>query len=300
VGTIAKLTMREYLDTARVSSGMCQTIDAQSPLHAWYDSPWNPNRERRESTPADIGTYAHACLLEGGLASVRVFDPADFPNAKGEGVASGWTNKAIKSARDEARAAGQIPILREDFDAVVQMVNTAKEYLACSELSGILEGGEAEVTILFEQRDVKCKARADFVSGKTCLSYKTTTATANPGVWARTRLPSLDIASVFYERAVAAGYGITGVSCIHLVQEQSPPYACSLVALAEGWRDLAAAKLDAALAAWRAWMDGAVATPYDGRVAYAEPKAWDITEFEERQMAKVLARADLGEDGSWA
>jgi hypothetical protein len=296
---IRAMSMREYLDTRAVSSGMCQTIYAQSPLHAWYQSAWNPYREDRAGKFADIGSYAHACLLEGGMTNVCVLDPADFPNASGGGVATGWTNKAIRSARDEARAAGQLPILRSDFDAVLAMVNAAKEYIGQSELAGVLEGGEAEVSILFEHRGVQCKARADWVKGHTCLSYKTTASSANPRAWARMQLPGYDIASAFYERAVAAGYGLRGVNVVHLVQEQSPPYACSLVALAPAWRDLANAKLDAALTAWRAWLDAPKAAPYEGHIAYAEPRAWDITEYEEREMAKVLERADLSEDGRW-
>lgn len=290
-----RMSMVDYLNYKAVSSGMCHRILTQSPLHAWMNSPWNPKREPNDSGIADIGTLAHACLLEGGTDNVRVFDPADFPNANGKGAATGWTNKAIREARETARAAGEIPVLRENFDAVQAMVYAAQEYIAQSELSGIFDDGEPEVTLFFDQDGIACKARADFLvtDKRICLSYKTTNGSANPESWSRTQLPMYDVATVFYERAVAAACQSDEVMCVHLVQEQREPYACSLVALSPALRELASAKLDKALSAWSACVASGRFPAYTARICYAEPKAWQVSDFEEKLINSAFSNDEL-------
>lgn len=279
------MPMEEYLATEALSSGMCHTIVAQSPLHAWHDSPWNPGREDDSPDTANIGKLAHACLLEGGTDNCRVFDPANYPNATGKGVATGWTNKAIREARDAAIAAGEIPLLQDDFAAVQAMVKTAQQFIAHSELKGIFDAGESEVTILFDIDGVPCKARADRISAdkRIHLSYKTVGRTANPEPWIRTQLPSLDIAAVFYEAAVRSAYGIEGVTTVHLIQEQEPPHACSLVALAPAYRDLAQHRLSLAVATWKECLKTGKFPAYSSRIHYAEPMPWMQAEQLERQ-----------------
>jgi PDDEXK-like domain of unknown function (DUF3799) len=291
---IAKMTMPEYIAHKAISSGLCHRILAQSPLHAWIDSPWNPAREQDNSAVADIGTIAHACLLEGGTNALAVIDPEDY-HAKNGNIPDGWTNKAIRGARDTARAEGKIPILVEQFEGVHMMVIAAKTYLASSELAGILDDGEPEVTMLFDMNGLACKARADFLATdrRICLSYKTTLGSAKPDAWIRTQLPGYDAATLFYERAVCIAYGVDSCLAVHLVQEQHPPYSCSLVALSPAWRELAAAKLDSALETWRRCVENDAWPAYPTRIAYAEPRAWQINEAEEMQVNTAFSEVEL-------
>lgn len=294
-GVILDMPMADYLALKAFSSGMAHRLLSHSPLHAWIDSPWNPNRPADDNEAAEIGTLAHACLLEGGTDNVRVFNPADFPNKTGKGVATGWTNNAIREARDAARAAGEIPILREHFDEVQEMVKTAKDYIADSELDGIFEDGQPEVVMLFDQGGIACKARADFLKSdrRICLSYKTVGRSANPDVWIRAQLPQVDAATVFYERAVMASCGVEEVTVVHLIQEIVPPYACSLVALSPAYRALAEQRLDSALAVWKRCADKGYFPPYPSRIAYAEPKPWQQAEQEEREADTLLSDDEL-------
>ncbi len=296
VGEIERrISMSDYLSIKALSSGMCQTILSQSPLHAWHDSPWNPDREDDSPDTANIGKLAHACLLEGGTDNCRVFDPSQFPNAKGGGVATGWTNKAIRDAKAASIAASEIPLLISDFAAVQRMVKAVQTFIAGSELRGIFDKGESEVTMLFEIDGVPCKARADRISAdkRINLSYKTVGRTANPDPWIRTQLPGLDVAAVFYEAAVRAAYGVEDVTTVHLIQEQEPPHACSLVALAPPYRALAEHRLSVAVATWKECLKTGVYRAYSPRIHYAEPKPWQQAEAEEREINTAFSNDEL-------
>lgn len=266
-----KLTMAEYIDHRAVSSGMLHTLLAQSPYHAWFDSPFNPKRPREDSGTMDIGTYAHACLLEGGCTNLVVVEADD------------WRTKAAREARDNARATGRLPILAQKLPEVALMVERAQAYIAASEIRGVFDSGVAEQTILFEECGVECKARPDWLTAdhRICLSYKTTAGSANPDAWIRNQLPSYDLATVFYESAVLSLAPDADVRTVHLVQEQCEPYSCALVSLGPAFRELACRKFDMALKQWRDCAERGKWPAYPTRIAYAEPKPWQIAEVDE-------------------
>lgn len=267
------MSMSDYLSLKALSSGVCHRVLSESPLHARLASPWNASRDQDNSKVADIGSAAHKCLLEGTEGGIVVIDADD------------WRTKAAKELRDQAYAAGNIPILLGKMDAVRAMVTAARDYLAASELKGIFDTGAAEVTILFTQREaIPCKIRCDWLTEdkQIILSYKTTAGSANPDSWIRTQLPQYDIATVFYERGVLTACDTERTRCVHLIQEQTFPYACSLVALAPAYRELAAHRLDMALATWEACEATGIWRGYPTRIAWAEPKPWQQAEAEER------------------
>ncbi len=292
---VARVTMSEYLALKRFSSGMAQTIITQSPLHAWHDSTWNPSREDDRSEAADIGTLAHSCLLEGGTDNVRVFDPSDFPNKNGKGVATGWTNTAIRAARDAAIAEGEIPMLRENFDGVQAMVKAAQKFIASSELAGIFDAGEPEATLLFELNGIQCKARPDWLPAnrRISLSYKTVGQSAAPAPWIRTAMPSLSIGTVFSEQAIQICFDVERHICVHLIQETYAPFACSLVALSPAYRDMATYQLDTAMATWKSCVAKNHFPAYQNRIHYAEPMPWQQVDAEEREADTLLTNDEL-------
>lgn len=267
------MSMVDYLSLKALSSGVCHRILSESPLHARLSSPWNASHVSDNSKVADIGSAAHKCLLEGTEAGIAII------------LADDWRTKAAKEARDIAYAAGHIPILEGKMVAVRAMVTAARDYLSASELKGIFDTGAAEVTIQFTQREtIPCKIRCDWLTEdkQIILSYKTTAGSANPDSWIRTQLPQYDMATVFYERGVLAACETEQTRCVHLIQEQSFPYACSLVALAPAYRELAAHRLDMALATWESCTASGHWPAYPTRIAWAEPKPWQQAEAEER------------------
>jgi hypothetical protein len=273
VATTKKMTMSEYLSLNALSSGVCHKILSESPLHARLASPWNDSLDRDNSKTADIGSAAHACLLEGSENGIQIIDADD------------WRTKVAKELRDAAYSDGKIPMLAGKMRGVRAMVDAAREYLANSEIAGVFDTGEPEVTLLFELAEIPCKARCDWLTAdrRICLSYKTTQGSANPDSWIRTQLPQYDLATVFYEAGVRAACKVEGTSCIHLVQEQNYPYSCSLISLDPAYKAMAESKLDRALAIWSDCTATSKWPAYPSRICYAEPKAWQQAEAEEKQ-----------------
>lgn len=279
---LRKMTMAEYLSFKALSSGTAHRILAESPYHAWYGSVFNPAATREDSSAMDIGTYAHAMLLEGGTDALVIVDAKD------------WKTKAAQEARDVARFEGKLPILARKVAEAQDMVKAAQDYIAHSEIAGIFDNGAAEQTLIWTETcdsgEVLCKARADWLTAdkRICLSYKTTAGSANPDIWIRTQLPSLDLATVFYECAVSEVFPQTEETrCVHLVQEQTAPYACSLIALSPALRDLAERKRDRAIALWADCIATGYFPAYPNRICYAEPKPWQEQQFEEQEAHRA-------------
>ena len=282
---VQDMPMRDYLSLKALSSGLCHRILSESPLHARLASPWNDSRDSDNSKVADIGSVAHKLLLEGNENGISIIDADD------------WRTKAAKELRDAAYAEGRIPMLAGKMDYVRAMVAAANDYLSTSQLAGVFTNGAPEVTLLFELNGIKCKGRCDWLTEERslCLSYKTTAGSANPDSWIRTQLPQYDMATVFYERGVLAACGVTETRVVHLVQEQSYPYACSLIGLAPAYRAMADMRLNQALALWAKCAENGNWPAYTSRVCYAEPKPWMMAEAEEREADTAFSNDELKE-----
>lgn len=273
-GSVTRLTMPEYLSLKAFSAGLAYRILAESPLHAWYDSPYNPDRHGDNGQAADIGTYAHALLLEGELPSLL---PLDFPDFK---------TKAAREARDAAYAEGKTPILARKLQPVRTMVERARQYVESTPLAGLFANGEPELSITWTERGVECKARPDWLSKdrRIILSYKTTPGSAAPDSWIRRQLPLYAIGMPLYERGVRSVFGVERTRVVHLTQEQKPPYACSLIALDPAAQDVAERKLDRALSLWRECLETKRFPAYPLDICYAEARAWEMAEVEQAEI----------------
>lgn len=270
-GIYQDMRMSDYLAIEALSSGTCTRILSESAMHAWTESYLNPNRANKNSKEMDIGTFAHAMLLEGGTDALVVIEADD------------WRTKAAKESRDAAYATGKLPILARKIEEVEAMVAAAKDYLAGCELAGIMDAGAAEQTVIGFMEGVICKGRCDWLTGDKSinLSYKTTAGTAEPESWIRTQLPGYDLATAFYERLVRTACEVNECETIYLVQEQAAPYACSLIGLSPAMRALANQKLDTALQIWGHCLKTGKFPAYPSSICYAEPKPWQLEQAEQ-------------------
>lgn len=284
-GTYPKMTMDDYLAIKAFSSGMAHRILTQSPLHAWLDSPWNPAREDDSNKASDIGTIAHDMLLEGGTGIIERIDPRDYPAEKTGAIPQGWTNKAIRAARDAARAAGKIPLFPADIDAVTATVESAKEYIAHSELAGVFDTGAPEQTIVWQDGATLCKARPDWLNEGVCLHLKTTKRSVHPSAFERMAINmGYDVSLAFYARACDSFRDADSTEHYILAIEQEPPYACKLFALSNAQADISARKVERALNAWAACVKVNRWPAYDGSVHFIEPTPWDMAREEQAMI----------------
>ena len=270
------IPMADYLTMPGLSASRCHTILTQSPFHAYHDEGGEP------SEASEIGTAIHDVLLEGVDRIVEI-DALD------------WRTKDAKTLRDEARTQGKIPILKHKAIQVWHAVNAAKEYIAKSEIAGVFDDGKPEQTIIWKEGEMLCKARPDWLTTdrSILLHVKTTQGSAQPDSWIRNMLTGMgyDVAVAFYERGLFENTPMEQMrrdsKSVFLVIEQNPPYGCSLIGLDPAMQDLAARKVERAIATWQRCKATGIYPAYPSRICYAAPKPWELAAEEEVNLSDV-------------
>ena len=260
-----------------LSASLAKSVANQSPLHAWAQHPrLNPEYEPTHSDKFDLGTAAHAMLLEGADNFVVV-------------EADGWTTKAARAERDEARAAGHTPLLRSQYDRVCAMVEAAHQQLDQFERDEneaaprpFIDGAPEQTVIWQESEHVWCRSRLDWLRSDRLYidDYKTTATSANPIDYAKTLAnQAFDVQAKFYARGIKH---LTGVEPTFrfIVQETSPPYALCVVSLPPEWMELAAKKVNYAIRTWGACISRNEWPGYPTRTCYLDPPAWELAKWE--------------------
>lgn len=261
--------------TPSLSASIAHILCTGSPAHARMAHPrLNPDYRSKETAHFDLGTAAHALLLEGRDA-VAVIDADD------------WRTKAAKEARDEAREAGKIPLLEAQFYDVRAMVGSAHEQLA--RFDGIVPffvDGKPEQPIAWQEKGgVRCRSLIDWLHDdyRTIDDYKTTSRSANPEQWTRSLFSfGGDIQAAFYRRGVKAVFG-REPEFRFVVQETFPPYALSVIGVGPDVLLMADKKIDYALSVWKRCLEDDHWPGYPQRVCYAELPAWEEYRWLERE-----------------
>ena len=280
---IYSIPMERYLadpcPQPSLSSGIIHAICSESPLHAFTQHPrLNPGAAGEEKEIMDVGTIAHALLLEGISKAIVL----DFPD---------WRTKASKEAREAARASGQVPILAAKYDAVMRMIRAARQQLnEHKEAHDAFTNGLPEQTIIWQEEGLWCRARPDWLHDSHAImdDYKTTGATANPEVLSRTLFTNgWDIQDAWYRRGLKA---ITGKDAQFrfIVQETYAPHALSVIALGPDVLMLAEKKIMFAMDVWRACLEEDRWPGYPTRTCYAELPSYEETRWLTKETADAV------------
>lgn len=266
-----------------LSSSIAKLLCDRSPRHAWTNHPrLNPEFERPDEQKFDVGTAAHAMLLDGQ----DICTPCDFPD---------WRTKAAREARDQAREQGRIPLLLDQWVRAKDMVAAVRAQLDQVDAQPpLLTAGKPEQTIVWQDGGVTCRARIDWLRDdhQAVDDLKTTSGTANPREWAHRRLWDMgaDIQVAFYQRGLKH---LTGhvPDFRFVVVETAPPYALSVISLAPSALALAREKVDYAISTWRTCMATGEWPAYAPRVAHAESPAWAEMQWLEARQLDQEAKA---------
>jgi hypothetical protein len=253
-----------------LSSGIAKILLNKSPRHAWIAHPrLNPKWQPHNKKEFDIGTAAHALLLEGKQSKICVIDAED------------WRTKAAKEQRDEAYANGLTPLLAKHNVAVNRMVDAAKEYIEQTHLKGIFDNGKPEQTVTLDEAGVSLKGRLDWITNdrRIVLDYKTT-GDASPDAFSRqiSRM-GYDIQEQFYLR-ILAGNGCEDTEFYFLAQEDEYPHLCSLHRLHPSMQEYGAVKVQQAIDLWRKCMESGKWPGYPTDVCYTVLSNWQMAEME--------------------
>lgn len=260
-------------DQPTLSASVAHILCQQSPAHARASHPrLNPDFEREEKDAFDLGTAAHALLLEGrdGICVV---------------AADSWRTKDAQAIRDETRAAGRIPLLAKDYDRVIAMVDAANKQLDQHGASPRpFTAGKAEQTLVWDDSGVLCRARLDWLHDdhRTIDDYKTTTSAelgwfSGKGIYNH----GYDLKAAFYLRGVKA---LTGVDAEFrwIAQEKAAPYALSVLTPGPDMLALAEAKVQYAIDLWRGCLLNDDWPAYSRSVATAEMPWWAEAQWLEK------------------
>lgn len=288
-----KLTHDEYhADPCPVPSMSRGTVVdiLSSPAKAFWNHP-RLNKELkddRDESKFNQGSAAHNLLLEGGsrIAVISGFDD--------------WKKQAGRDARDDAMNNGMIPLLEKTFDSLCLMVGSAKVQIAASELglSDLPGTGQAEMTYIAKDGETWERCMVDWISndGGLILDYKTTGTSAHPSKFSR-HISDMQypIQHVWYRRVVQMATGIAP-RFVWIAQEDEPPYLCSFMGIDPMNEAIAQEKVEWAVRLWRKSMEYNEWPGYPRRICYAEPKPWELTEWEEKKAAYKTIYGEQGQE----
>ncbi len=297
-GIHPKRPMSEYLALPAASASLIRTLLDRCPAAAWFDSYLNPAYQPSTSAAMNAGTIAHSILLEGSPNGVAVFDPAAFTGPRG-GVPKGWTNDAIRAARDAAIAAGKIPVFAADMEQIMAMVEAAEAFIeGLRDTEPAIwaafqpDGGDSELTMVWQEGDTLCKMRPDRISRdrRLIVDYKSTARSVEPSSWGRTQFAGMGyyISAAWYRRGVRALCG-ADPEYVFLAQETEPPYLCSLVGTDPHAFALGGDKVEVGLSRWAACVAANRFPAYPSRVCYPDLPAWMDADWEARSQSDEWA-----------
>ena len=248
-----------------VNSGMLWALLNQSPQHAKAQHPrLNPEHEQDASARLDIGSIAHALLLEEDSSKVVVIEADD------------WRKKDTKEQRDAARAEGKLPILSKDYFGIQAMVTAARFQIAKSEFATDFKEAIPEQTLIWQHEGVWCRSRPDKATKdwRILFDYKTA-ASAHPGAFQRAMVQNgYDLQAELGMMGAEALTGTTRLTFVFLVQELDPPYAMSFISMSPAWQELAHQKVLRGLSTWKGCIRTNDWPSYTPQVAYVEPPGY--------------------------
>lgn len=265
-------------DRPTLSASIAKLLISHSPLHAYTAHPrLNPDYVKQEDDKFSVGTSAHALLLQGE----SVFEVI---------LADDWKKQATRDLRDEAKAAGRIPLLAKDVERVQAMVSAVREQIGTLDVQPpLFSGGTAERTLVWDDMGVLCRARLDWLRDDLSAvdDLKTTSRPANPEQWSRTLFSmGYDVQAAFYLRGIRA---VTGADAEFrfVVVETAPPYALSVLSLMPAALELANDKVTYAINRWRDCLASGVWAGYPTRVCWAEAPGWHEAAWMEREAREA-------------
>lgn len=275
-----------------LSASIAKLLIEASPRHAWHAHPrLNPGHEPEEATQFDIGSAAHTLLLRDERALTVI-------------AADSYRTKEAKALRDAARLAGSIPILEKHYDDVRRMADAARTQLAAHEASDAFTDGKPEQTLIHEDAGTWFRSMLDWLPAKGSIfyDYKSTGGSASPELWRRSIFDrGYDVQAAFYRRMIRAVLGgVQEPRFRFVIQETTPPYCLSVIALAPDAVDLAERKVDEAIRIWRWCMERDSWPGYPAHVCYVDAPPWQ----EARQMEREVVREqyegnDMGRLVDW-
>jgi len=280
--------------TPSLSRSIGQKLLDESARHAWTAHPrlnTAPKTEEKPEKRAEIGSAAHALLL----SQPTKIEMIDAPTYQ--------TNEA-KRRRIEAHKTGAIPLLKEDYELLMDMMNVAKRELSVHEESVVraLVTGEQigeyynEITACWQDAvgGHWCRARIDrlVIEPKriTVIDYKTTEMSAAPDTVQKAIYNNdYELQDGFYRRGIRQLFPEIDrheieLDFLFVVQEQKAPHEITVARLDVPGRQIGEKKASAAIRLWDHHITTNEWPGYPSQTKTAEMPAWTETRWLAREI----------------
>lgn len=265
-----------------LSQSIAKVLLDNSPLHARLEHPRlcpptaDDDEVEKYVKAQAIGNAAHKILLgRGKEVEIIQFDSFRKDDAK--------------DLRDEAYAAGRVPILEKHMANAEQMVAAAWAQLEQHEANTTFKNGWGEVAIICEQDGVWLRSLVDWLHAdlRTLDDYKSGGVSVAPHVVGMRMVDQgWDIQAAMQERILDEldpdGRGRRRHRFI--AQENKPPYALTVCELSESVLTMGRKKLQAAINIWRDCIETDFWPGYTNRIISPEYPGWQETRWLEREI----------------
>lgn len=197
-------------DRPYLTPSLARALLAKSPAHARLGCPYFPEYTPRQPTVAMIeGTIVDEMLI-GDHDRVVVVDAQD------------WRTRAAREQRDEATAAGKIPVLTQTADRCAMLAALLRRELERNEVD--LASAALRRRLFWRSENVECSGEPDIVDHMCdppmVIDIKTTTICPTVDNWTR------HVAGMGYDiQAAAYCEAVGGGRFAWLVIETAPPYS---------------------------------------------------------------------------
>ncbi len=278
---IYDVSEREYMsdqigDTPSLSASIAKILIAESPLHAWTNHPkLNPDFKREEKEVFDLGTVAHALMLQGESIAEVIHAPD-------------WRTKDAQMLRDKTRTEGRVPILSKHWDRVKEMVAIGQKQISehREAKDAFTDAGKPEQTLIWvDDHGVVCRSRLDWLRNdyKFIYDYKTLGRTANPDELTRITCTEWALQACFYLRGLKA---VTGVEATmrFVAQETEPPYAVSVIGLGPDVLCIGQKQVQFAIDLWAKCLESGRWPGFPDRVCFPVLPAWQEAAWLEKEL----------------
>lgn len=255
----------------------------RSPLHAWRAHPRlggarDGPRDSSARSMMAVGSAVHKLTLGKGAEIVRI-DAPDF------------RSKAAQQARDDAEAAGLIPLLEKHYEIAEAMAQEARPVLA-AEL-----GPDFHAEAVAIARDelgswLRCMCDAITTDLRVIVDWKTTDS-AEPEGFERKIRNDYATQAAFYSHILDLidPKGAGRRRFLFGVQERDCPQAITFHELDPAMMEIAAKQMERARTRWAACLLSDKWPPYERGPHIVSPKPWDLDAEMERQFQDDSAQA---------
>lgn len=224
---IYDLTLDEYHNDPcgmpSISSHGMRAILNECPAKYWWKSPMNPEREELDKDAWRIGRAAHVLHLEPELFRQQI-------HVMGEGV--NFQTKAAREERDAAMDEGKTVIKADQFETIKAM----KQALAEHEFAGAaFRNGDPEKSLIWQdfETGVWLRCRPDWLPKaiRHIPDYKTAVSSKPADFQRQAFNLGYHMQAAHYLDGIEAVTGTAPKSFFFVVQEKTPPYVVTCVAL---------------------------------------------------------------------